>query len=236
MAIQSRWATYENVNPPQIESNFFNTSTQTDSFYENPIVQFLYNQPTRYTEETRATQGQTVKQSEPEVQKKISEKKEKATQIVQSKEQPVNIPAKFTSNKQFVQVMISLYRRELSKAGLNPDLAVMLVSQDAGECGYGKDVKGDFNLGNITTTGNDWHVQSKRGHHWKDFKSYEDYVQYKIKFLSGKRYQFFTYADTNNISASMQKLANQGYDPGNNLYGQKVAQIAKSVKKYINNG
>jgi flagellum-specific peptidoglycan hydrolase FlgJ len=79
----------------------------------------------------------------------------------------------------------------------------MLVAQDAIETNWGKSVKGDYNYGNLTTTGTDWHNRTG-DRKWRDFNSIEDYVLGKIDFLSKDRYKFFsTFTANSNISTAM---------------------------------
>lgn len=221
-----KYATYENVNPPEIKKDWFNKPSLLEDFYDNPISQMYsdYVIPTQTkTEEVVAA----PENDSPE--KKSSEKRKQAKKIVSEK---VTVPSSFQSNQQFAQIMDKLYKNELSKNGLDPNLSTMLVAQDALETSWGKSVKGKFNYGNITTNGNDW--TTKTGNRkWKDFKSLEDYITYKVSFLSNNRYQFFTYATMNNVSSSMQNLANRGYDPGNPQYGSRVADVVNTVRKYL---
>lgn len=140
----------------------------------------------------------------------------------------------FSSKQEFVQVMLDAYRESLERNGLSPDYALMLVAQDAGESSWGKSVQGYYNMGNITTNGNDYHAVGKNGKKWKDFDSLEDYVDYKIKFLSKKRYNFFnTFGPDANVQRAFQVLANRGYDPNNPNYGKGVAMVYKTVLKYL---
>lgn len=141
----------------------------------------------------------------------------------------------FNSNQQFAISLNNTYRKALISKGLNPDYSYILTAQDANESGWGKNVKGNYNYGNITTSGNDWHVKSKKYGKWKDFSSLEDYVNYKINYLSGRRYDFFNlYKPGDNVAASMQRLANQGYAPDNNRYGINVANTYNTLLKYLN--
>lgn len=139
----------------------------------------------------------------------------------------------FSDKKEFVRTMMTVYQQELSKKGLDPNYARVLVAQDALETGWGAKVKGDYNFGNITTNGNDWHKRTGN-HKWKDFSSLQAYVNYKIDFLSNKRYRYFqTFSANSNVATSMQVLANRGYCPGSPSYGQKIAQVYKTMSKYM---
>lgn len=156
---------------------------------------------------------------------------------LENKKQQVNNSVKsvkkFSDRQSFVKTMTGAYEQELTKRGMDPGYAKALVAQDALETNYGKSVIGDYNFGNITTNGNDWHKQTG-SRKWKDFRSLEDYVSYKIDFLSNKRYQYFqTFSANSDVARSMQVLANRGYDPGNPKYGQVVAGVYKDILKYL---
>lgn len=140
---------------------------------------------------------------------------------------------KFNDRKSFVNTMYNAYKDALGEKGLDPNYALALVAQDAIETNYGKSVLGNFNYGNITTNGDDWHKQTGK-RKWKDFKSLDDYVNYKIKFLGNKRYRYFqTFTANSNIATAMQVLANRGYDPGNPNYGKGVAKVYNDLQKYL---
>lgn len=144
-----------------------------------------------------------------------------------------NSSMKFNDRKQFVETMYNAYRDGLQQQGLDPNYALALVAQDAIETDYGKKVLGNYNYGNITTNGDDWHKQTGE-RKWKDFNSLKDYVEYKIKFLSNNRYRYFqTFSPNSNIATSMQVLANRGYDPGNPKYGKLVESVYKDVSNLL---
>lgn len=140
----------------------------------------------------------------------------------------------FSDKKEFVQTLNAAYKKALRNNGLDENYSTILVAQDAAECNWGKSVPGDFNFGNITTTGNDYHRVGAKGRKWKDFQSIDDYAEYKIKFLSRPRYNYFnTFSADSNVSVAMQTLANRGYDPGNKQYGNRVKKAYESVLNYL---
>lgn len=140
----------------------------------------------------------------------------------------------FNNKKEFVQTLNNSYKRALKKLGFDQGVSLMLVAQDALETGYGAKVKGKYNFGNITTAGSDWTVKTG-SHHWKDFKSIDDYTEYKVKFLNNKRYRmFYDMPNIRNVSQTMQILANRGYCPGSPQYGSKINQVYQSIlKNYV---
>lgn len=228
---QTQWASYESVQPPDISSDWFNKPTSLENIFNNPISQMYSDQVSIVSpkeNDVYVSYNDKIEQEETN-QKKSQKKRKQASTIVNEK---ISIPSSFQSNEQFAKVMNQLYKTELSKQNLDPSLSIMLVAQDALETAWGKSIKGKFNYGNITTNGNDW--TTKTGNRkWKDFKSLEDYISYKVSFLNNNRYQFFTYATMGNVASSMQNLANRGYDPGNSQYGSRVADVTNTVKKYL---
>lgn len=145
-----------------------------------------------------------------------------------------NLKNTFSDPKEFVQTLNSAYKKALRNNNLDEGYSKILVAQDAAECNWGKSVLGNFNYGNITTTGDDWHKKDKARRKWKDFDSIDDYAEYKIKFLSRPRYNYFnTFSTDSNVSVAMQTLANRGYDPGNKQYGNRVKKVYDSVLKYL---
>lgn len=226
---QTRWASYESVQPPDISSDWFNKPAPLENFFNNPISEMYSNYVSTTSPKENDVSYDDETEQEETKKKKSQKKRKQAAMIVNEK---ISVPSSFESNQQFAKVMDQLYKAELSKQNLDPNLSTMLVAQDALETAWGKSVKGKFNYGNITTNGNDW--TTKTGNRkWKDFKSLEDYISYKVSFLNNNRYQFFTYATMGNVASSMQNLANRGYDPGNPQYGSRVANVTNTVKKYL---
>lgn len=233
--LETKWAIYNSVQPPTIDSNFFSPSAQAQEINYNPVAQAYFNSITLPTANDTVEQevAEPVEVVAVENKKKIKKKKQKAAEIAETKS-TTRTKMTFDSQQEFVNTMDFLYKKELNRRGLDTRLSSMLVAQDAHETAWGKKVLGKYNYGNITTNGNDWTKRTGK-RKWKDFKSIDDYISYKIDFLSNKRYQFFTYADANNIISSMQNLANRGYDPGNSQYGSRIAGTFKNVLKYLNN-
>lgn len=167
------------------------------------------------------------------------------SQEVKEKNNETNIPDQnntrikydktiFNDNKLFTWVLYQSYVDELKKKGLNPDFAPMLVAQDALESGWGKKPKGHYNFGNIAA-GDKGHgfVETSSGHKFTNYTSIDNYVKAKINLLNNDRYRFFNSGNSNNVSSTMQTLANKGYCPNSPQYGQKVAQIYRTVLNYL---
>ena len=111
----------------------------------------------------------------------------------------------YTNQREFVEDMTAAYIKALTARGISADYAKMLVAQDALESNWGKSsLSKDFNFGGIKAVKGTPFVEketkefdSKKGMHktkskFRKFSSLDEYVNYKIDLLSGKRYQAFT--------------------------------------------
>ena len=122
------------------------------------------------------------------------------------KSNPVKSEGKiYTSKQEFVKDMTAAYTKALAARGISTDYAKMLVAQDAIESNWGKSsLSKAFNFGGVKAVKGAPFVEketkeysSKAGMHktkskFRRFNSLDDYVNYKISLLSGKRYQAFT--------------------------------------------
>lgn len=111
----------------------------------------------------------------------------------------------YTNQRDFVEDMTAAYTKALAARGISTDYAKMLVAQDALESNWGKSsLSKDFNFGGIKAVKGTPFVEketkeysSKEGMHktkskFRKFSSLDEYVNYKIDLLSGKKYQAFT--------------------------------------------
>ena len=111
----------------------------------------------------------------------------------------------YTNKQDFVRDMTTAYTKALAAKGINTDYAKMLVAQDALESNWGKSsLSKAFNFGGVKAIKGSPFVEketkeysSKEGMHkikakFRKFSSLDEYVNYKIDLLSGKRYQAFT--------------------------------------------
>ena len=111
----------------------------------------------------------------------------------------------YTSKQEFVKDMTDAYTKALAAKGISADYAKMLVAQDAIESNWGKSsLSKAFNFGGVKAVKGSPFVEketkeysSKDGMHkikakFRKFSSLNEYVNYKIDLLSGKRYQAFT--------------------------------------------
>ena len=111
----------------------------------------------------------------------------------------------YTNKQDFVRDMTTAYTKALAAKGISTDYAKMLVAQDALESNWGKSsLSKDFNFGGVKAIKGTPFIEketkeydSKKGMHttkskFRKFDSLDDYVNYKINLLDGKRYQAFT--------------------------------------------
>ena len=111
----------------------------------------------------------------------------------------------YTNKQDFVRDMTTAYTKALAAKGISTDYAKMLVAQDALESNWGKSsLSKDFNFGGVKAVEGTPFVEketkeydSKKGMHtakakFRKFDSLDDYVNYKISLLGGKRYRAFT--------------------------------------------
>ena len=122
------------------------------------------------------------------------------------KSNPAKSEGKIYTNKQeFVKDMTDAYTKALTVRGINTDYAKMLVAQDAIESNWGKSsLSKAFNFGGVKAVKGSPFVEketkeysSKDGMHkikakFRKFSNLDEYVNYKIDLLNGKRYQAFT--------------------------------------------
>ena len=127
---------------------------------------------------------------------------QKSTQV---KSNPAKAEGKiYTSKQEFVEDMTAAYTKALAARGISTDYAKMLVAQDALESNWGKSsLSKDFNFGGIKAVKGTPFVEketkefdSNKGMHktkskFRKFSSLDEYVNYKIDLLNGKRYQAF---------------------------------------------
>ena len=128
---------------------------------------------------------------------------QKSTQV---KSNPAKSEGKiYTSKQEFVKEMTDAYTKALTVRGINTDYAKMLVAQDAIESNWGKSsLSKAFNFGGVKAVKGSPFVEketkeysSKDGMHkikakFRKFSNLDEYVNYKIDLLNGKRYQAFT--------------------------------------------
>ena len=110
----------------------------------------------------------------------------------------------YTSKQEFVKDMTDAYTKALAAKGISKDYAKMLVAQDAIESNWGKSsLSKAFNFGGVKAVKGSPFVEketkeysSKEGMHkikakFRKFSNLDEYVNYKIDLLNGKRYQAF---------------------------------------------
>lgn len=148
------------------------------------------------------------------------------------------IVSKTSSNKkmkkeEFKSLLMPLYEKELKANGLNPAFAKSLVAQDALETGWGEHLAGKFNFGGIKSSlgslKDTWEWNGKYMERvkssFRDFKSLEDYVTYKVKLLNNNRYK----ALTGRVEDFAKKVKAGGYATDPN-YVSKLNSIISRLR------
>lgn len=170
-----------------------NSNTIADSDQDTWPKQTTHIKPVQET-----VQAKTVSEQIP--QDTAESEQQTHTQKTESKNGKI-----YTNPQDFVKDMTEAYTKALTARGISIDYAKMLVAQDALESNWGKSsLAKDFNFGGIKAVKGAPFVEketkeydSKKGMHrtkskFRKFNSLDDYVNYKIDLLSGKRYQAFT--------------------------------------------
>ena len=165
----------------------------TDSTQETKSKQETYTKPAQKTVRAKTVSTQMSQNVvKPKQQINLQE-------VAESKEGKI-----YTNSQDFVRDMTAAYTKALTAKGISTDYAKMLVAQDALESNWGKSsLSKDFNFGGIKAVEGTPFVEketkendSKKGMYttkakFRKFNSLDDYVNYKINLLNGKRYQAF---------------------------------------------
>ena len=165
----------------------------TDSAQETKSKQETYTKPAQKTVQAKTVSTQMS-------QNDIKSKQQISTQeVAESKEGKI-----YTNPQDFVRDMTAAYTKALTAKGISTDYAKMLVAQDALESNWGKSsLSKDFNFGGIKAVEGTPFVEKETKEHdsekgmyttkakFRKFNSLDDYANYKINLLNGKRYQAF---------------------------------------------
>lgn len=192
---------FEPINPVETISGYqrlYRSEDSSQQSSENSEVSTSQEETTQSENSSKRTINEPVQET---VQAKpISEQQRHAQEAVESKNGKI-----YTNQRDFVEDMTAAYTKALAARGISTDYAKMLVAQDALESNWGKSslVK-DFNFGGIKAVNGTPFVEKEtkeysagKGMHktkskFRKFNSLDEYVNYKISLLSGKRYQAFT--------------------------------------------
>ena len=192
---------FEPINPVETIFGYQRLYRPEDSSQqssENSEVSTSQEETTQSENSSKRTINEPVQET---VQAKpISEQQMHAQEAVESKNGKI-----YTNQRDFVEDMTAAYTKALAARGISTDYAKMLVAQDALESNWGKSsLAKDFNFGGIKAVKGTPFVEKEtkeysagKGMHktkskFRKFNSLNDYVNYKIDLLSGKRYQAFT--------------------------------------------
>lgn len=192
---------FEPINPVETISGYqrlYRSEDSSKQSSENSEVSTSQEETTQSENSSKRTINEPVQET---VQAKpISEQQMHAQEAVESKNGKI-----YTNQRDFVEDMTAAYTKALAARGISTDYAKMLVAQDALESNWGKSslVK-DFNFGGIKAVNGTPFVEKETKEYssgkgmrktkskFRKFNSLDEYVNYKISLLSGKRYQAFT--------------------------------------------
>ena len=192
---------FEPINPVETISGYqrlYRSEDSSQQSSENSEVSTSQEETTQSENSSKRTINEPVQET---VQAKpISEQQMHTQEAVESKNGKI-----YTNQRDFVEDMTAAYTKALAARGISTDYAKMLVAQDALESNWGKSslVK-DFNFGGIKAINGTPFVEKETKEYsagkgmrktkskFRKFNSLNDYVNYKIDLLSGKRYQAFT--------------------------------------------
>ena len=192
---------FEPIKPVEAISGYRRLYRPEDSSQqssENSEVSTSQEETTQSENSSKRTINEPVQET---VQAKpVSEQQMHTQEAVESENGKI-----YTNQRNFVEDMTAAYTKALAARGISTDYAKMLVAQDALESNWGKSsLSKDFNFGGIKAIKGTPFVEketkeydSKKGMHttkakFRKFDSLDDYVNYKISLLGGKRYQAFT--------------------------------------------
>ena len=192
---------FEPINPVETISGYqrlYRSEDSSQQSSENSGVSTSQEETIQSENSSKRTINEPVQET---VQAKpVSEQQMHTQEAVESKNGKI-----YTNQRDFVEDMTAAYTKALAARGISTDYAKMLVAQDALESNWGKSslVK-DFNFGGIKAVNGTPFVEKETKEYsagkgmrktkskFRKFNSLNEYVNYKISLLSGKRYQAFT--------------------------------------------
>ena len=192
---------FEPINPVETISGYqrlYRSEDSSQQSSENSEVSTSQEETTQSGNSSKKTINEPVQET---VQAKpVSEQQIHTQEAVESENGKI-----YTNQRDFVEDMTAAYTKALAARGISTDYAKMLVAQDALESNWGKSslVK-DFNFGGIKAVNGTPFVEKETKEYsagkgmrktkskFRKFNSLDEYVNYKISLLSGKRYQAFT--------------------------------------------
>lgn len=226
------FVSYENVTPPPKNEESEEKEITLTQSYDNPLENLINN--IIYPQDYYTNQDSTIflddddqfmqdyfKQSNLErtdlknpllVNQNLKKPTKASSKITASQ--------KFTSEKEFARVLTANYRKALVKKGLDPNFAPILTAQAALESGWGKHLAGAYNYGGIKsktgTTLKTREYSKEKGYYnttatFRNFKSIEDYCDYRVSLLSNSRYNVFKQFNPTQVSKILTHVVNKGY-------------------------
>lgn len=214
-----RWATYNTVQPPQIQQNFFNTNSDYQELnYEMPTQQ-------EFEDSDLEDDEIIIETEETKKSKKIKKAKEKMKTYKVTN---------FSDKGQFVKRMTEAYTKSLKERGISTKYVPMLVAQDALESGWGQHQSGKNNFGGIKGKGTVKLTKEQvngrlvsTNQEFRDFSSLKEYTDYKVSLLNNNRYHAFDGGDF------FTNVVKGGYATSPSYLSALQQQYQKVLKYYV---
>lgn len=228
---------FEPINPVETISGYqrlYRSEDSSQQSSENSGVSTSQEETIQSENSSKRTINEPVQET---VQAKpVSEQQMHTQEAVESKNGKI-----YTNQQDFIEDMTAAYTKALAARGISTDYAKMLVAQDALESNWGKSsLAKDFNFGGIKAVNGTPFVEKEtkeysagKGMHktkskFRKFNSLDEYVNYKISLLSGKRYQAFT----GDLTQFYHRIKAGGYatDPNyvaklTNIYNNSILSV-----------
>lgn len=155
----------------------------------------------------------------------------------------------FSSKTDFINSMLSSYKKALLDNGMDPNYAYTLTSSAAIESGWGTKVSGKFNYGGVKSTTGKGTVAStidyvpgrgniRHNQTFRDFSSLDDYCNYMVKWLkSSDRYgNAFKLYSADQPTGLWRYVLEAGYGGGSqeniNKYMITFRQVYNDISKH----
>lgn len=159
-------------------------------------------------------------------------------------------PGYINDKNTFAKLMLSAYKKELKKKGLDPEYAYTLTASAIIESGWGKSLSAPYNYGGVMASKSAPHTRSWTKNYrngklvaeysnFRNFKSINDYCRFVINLLDkkGGLYEAFDKYSPHDPFTMWYNVLKSGYggtdDEGKRGYASDVNKIVKDLKRNI---
>lgn len=199
---------FEPINPVETISGYqrlYRPESSSQQSSENSEASISQEKTTKSRNSSQKTKGRSIQETVQAETIPTSTVQQTTPAETKLENSSIKKGKRYSNKQDFVKDMTEAYTKVLASRGISTDYAKMLVAQDALESNWGKStLSEDFNFGGVKAKDGVPFVEketneydSKKGMYktkakFRKFNSLEDYANYKIDLLSGKRYQAFT--------------------------------------------